>query len=232
MKGNVPAVNGGSLPAPEAPRPAGPAPLSEAEAFSRFLQGSVLDPSQQQRQTERTETDSGRLERPKVIDLIKGHRDDMVPDEQTPAPMPRSKGLDRSNAHRAGAGLQAQHLAGERGPPPTATQSAVKRRGRSSRSTLQQRRQEMAPLLDLIEALRSRHAGSPAVDGLKIVPPAPNPLRLSLQLWVNGSDVLVQARTSLGPESQEEVRLALLSLEHMLTLRVAPAGRARVLLLA
>lgn len=221
-------------PPPEATRPDVPAPPREVEAFSRFVQGREFDPLQQQRQVERTETDSGRLERPQAVDLIVGHRDDMAPHDPMPEPPARSRGLERLLAQRAETSEQAQRAAANarRHAPETATRDSVKRRQRASTSTLQQRRDTMAPLLELIEALRARRSQNAPVEGMKIVPPAPNPLQLSLQVWFDGADVLVKARSALGPQSQDEVRLALLSLEQMLGQRVAPAGRARVILLA
>lgn len=91
------------------------------------------------------------------------------------------------------------------------------------------RQSAMQPLADLLALVRQRAAGQ-AVTDLKIVPPEPNPLRLTLHLAMDGDEFVVKARTALGADRREEVQQALHVLEAGLAARLRMP--ARVVLLA
>jgi hypothetical protein len=93
------------------------------------------------------------------------------------------------------------------------------------------RQQAMRPLVDLLEAAH-RRAPSQGVSDLTLVPPSPNPMRLTLSVSMQGDDFVVKATTGLGAEYREHVQQSLQALEHALSQRLRDPVRARVILLA
>ncbi len=93
-----------------------------------------------------------------------------------------------------------------------------------------EREGSMEPLAQLIAALRARQ--SKPVTELNIVPRAPNPLRLSLQITGDADNFVVKARTTLPDDRRDEVRQSLHVLERMLTERLPAGMRITVTLLA
>lgn len=211
---------------PDAPvprlRPAAP----EIQAFADALRGA--DPQLEQRAAAREHAPEVHAEAPLAQDLSLSHRKDMEkPQEQGDTP-------GRPMVSQAQAEWRlAQALALPNGPTPHLPPRRSDETPRQNRRPLKargERRKAVQPLLDLLLALLERAAAKP-VGGMTIVPPAPNPLQLNLQLVVTGHDVIVKASTGLGIEHHDEVRLALAWLEQMLAEKLQPPAQARVMLL-
>jgi hypothetical protein len=113
--------------------------------------------------------------------------------------------------------------------PAVATAQAVSPKKRVELGTHLARKNAMQPVADMLALVRER-AGGQAVTDLKIVPPEPNPLRLTLHLAMNGDEFVVKVRTALGADRREEVQQALHVLETTLAVRLRMP--ARVVLLA
>ncbi len=161
------------------------------------------------------------------------------------APEHRSSKNEHRNAEEERERASVQHsgnppttaIARQPSPPPTPQRSpadqetgngARKRRGRFGPH--RERQDAMEPLAQLIMALRARQSES--ITRLNIVPPAPNPLRLTLQITGDEHSFVVKARTSLPQDRRDEVRQALNVLERMLTQRLPESMRVTVTLLA
>lgn len=93
-----------------------------------------------------------------------------------------------------------------------------------------EREDNMEPLAQLVATLHARQSKS--VTELNIVPRAPNPLRLTLQIAGDSDNFVVKARTTLPDDRRDEVRQALHVLERMLTERLPANMRITVTLLA
>lgn len=160
--------------------------------------------------------------------LAAGVADGLVADEGDPVPSD-GENLDDGSARprattaalRAHAGLAAS------ADVPTARPVVAKKR--VGLGTHLARQSAMQPLADLLSLVRQRAAGQ-AVPDLRIVPPQPNPLRLTLHLAMDGNEFVVKARTALGADRRAEVQQALHVLEAALTARLRMP--ARVVLLA
>jgi hypothetical protein len=117
-------------------------------------------------------------------------------------------------------------------PLPAADRAAprpVTRVRRAALFTHAARSRAMQPVAELLAGLHQRAAGR-AVQGMTIVPPEPNPLRLTLQLSMREGEFVVQVRAGLEPGRREEVRQALHVLQAALAARLKLP--ARVVLLA
>lgn len=112
------------------------------------------------------------------------------------------------------------------GRKPTPTVTGVRR---AHLQTHAARNGAMQPLADLLLGVHQRAAGRPVLD-MKIVPPEPNPLRLTLRLSMDDGAFVVKVHTGLAAEHREEVKQALQVLQSSLTARLAMP--ARVVLLA
>jgi hypothetical protein len=119
------------------------------------------------------------------------------------------------------AGASAQ--AGPRSSRPVSAAPRARLQTHSARS------RAMQPLLELLVGVHER-AGGRAVREMKIVPPKPNPLQLTLHLSMRDGEFVVAAHTGLGPEQREEVHQALHVLQTALAARLKLP--ARVVLLA
>lgn len=114
-------------------------------------------------------------------------------------------------------------------PPAVATAQAVAPKRRVELGTYLARQNAMQPVADLLALVRQRAAGK-AVTGLRVVPPEPNPLKLTLNLSMDGDQFVVEVRTALGADRRAEVQQALHVLEGALAARLHTP--ARVVLLA
>lgn len=114
-------------------------------------------------------------------------------------------------------------------PPAVSAMPAVARKRRIEFGTHLARAKAMQPVSDLLVLVRSRAPGQ-AVPDLRIVPPEPNPLKLTLHLAMNDEEFVVKAHTALGADRREEVQQALHVLEVSLAARLRMP--ARVVLLA
>jgi hypothetical protein len=112
------------------------------------------------------------------------------------------------------------------GRKPTPTVTGVRR---ARLQTHAARNGAMQPLTDLLVGVHQRAAGRTVLD-MKIVPPEPNPLRLTLRLSMDDGAFVVKVHTGLGPDHREEVKQALQVLQTSLTARLSMP--ARVVLLA
>ena len=224
------------------PPPAADERPSDVERF-RTLVGSVQANAESgSRRTDDAPLPSLPQQRaPQAADLELAHVSDFDPtrvhrslpgerrEDQVPAPVP---GMRRAGASTAAADAARAPAGGDPGhgsPREDSVARAPRRPGRLR--THGEREQAMKPIVALLEAAQRRAPPRDAAE-LTIVPPAPNPLRLSLSLAMHGDDFVVKATTALGAEHREHVLQSLNALEQALSRRLREPVRARVILLA
>jgi hypothetical protein len=95
---------------------------------------------------------------------------------------------------------------------------------RAMLSTHLERSRAMQPLAELLAAVRERAAGNDVSD-LKIVPPEPNVLKLTLHLSMTDGEFVVKVRTALGADRRDEVNQALHVLQTSLSARLQLPAR-------
>lgn len=172
---------------------------------------------------------------PQAANLQLAHQTDFDNSVQNPCAKPeRDRLLDHitSDAASATAAGTVPPTAAAADGQPAAREAGVARPRHQNRIRSHEDRQEaMRPIVDLLEAAH-RRAPSEGVSDLTLVPPSPNPLRLTLSLSMQGDDFVVKAKTGLGAEHREHVQQSLQALEHALSQRLRDPVRARVILLA
>lgn len=162
------------------------------------------------------------------------HDHEVLPEHRAPKGEQQDTDLNRENPalHRDRKMTAAAERRQQESTPDRHSNHAggAPRKQRSRFGPHSEREDSMEPLAQLIAALRSRQ--SKPVTELNIVPRAPNPLRLSLQITGDADNFVVKARTTLPDDRRDEVRQSLHVLERMLTERLPAGMRITVTLLA
>lgn len=222
-------------PGAAAPRPASQERPRDVERFR-----AMVGTAQAHAETGATRVDDVPVptlpQAPQAADLALAHQTDFDaararpprPDadrrEAHPTPCAHGEKATGADAHPAPNG----HTAGRR----TVRDAGPGRpRRRPGLRTHDEREQALQSIVELLEAAQ-RRAPPTGLSELTIVPPSPNPLRLSLSLSMQGDDFVVKATTELGAEHRDHVLQSLNALEHALSQRLREPVRARVMLAA
>jgi hypothetical protein len=123
-------------------------------------------------------------------------------------------------------GMESSLSRGRPGPDALRPVGATRRAGLGTHLA---RSRAMQPLVEVLSLVRERLARR-GVSELRIVPPEPNPLRLTLHLSMNGNEFVVKAKSALPADRREEVQQALHLLQTSLAARLQMP--ARVVLMA
>lgn len=154
----------------------------------------------------------------------RGNKDESAADNTAPA-WDGASTWEGLSAHRFVAPVPVLSPAPARSKP-MQTVSAVRR---TRLQTHAARNGAMQPLADLLFRVHQRAAGRVVLD-MKIVPPQPNPLRLTLRLSMDDGAFVVKVHTGLEADHRDEVKQALQVLQSSLAARLTIP--ARVVLLA
>lgn len=162
------------------------------------------------------------------------HDHEPLPEHRSRKGEVQSRNLERENpaVHRDTTVATAILLQQHKGTPKRHDSHAadLARKQRTRFAPHREREDTMEPLAQLVATLHARQSQS--VTELNIVPRAPNPLRLTLQIAGDSDNFVVKARTTLPDDRRDEVRQALHVLERMLTERLPANMRVTVILLA